>query len=273
VTIVVDSYQREAGAYMRYLTASSKVTLAQRALVLAALTAFAAVAQRSGTPLRFEVASVRRAEPDPKIQACLCEPPGRVGYRKAPIKWIIERAFDLQDSQIKGPGWLDDAIFNIDATLPEGAAKSDVPAMLRTLLEERFHLVVHVENTERPSFVLTVASGGTKLKPPPEDWEYSWRANKTGIHLRQRSIMKDFASYLSTQLEQPVVDETGLEGVFAVKLDFAPDSLLARAENRDDLAPPLPEALLQQLGLKLESRKRQLQTLVIDQIEKVPTAN
>jgi len=85
--------------------------------------------------------------------------------------------------------------------------------------------------------------------------------------------MKDFAAYLSTQLDRPVVDETGLDGVFAVKLDFAPDSLLARPEHRDDLAPSLPDALLQQLGLKLESRRRQIQTVVIDQIEKVPTAN
>ena len=145
--------------------------------------------------------------------------------------------------------------------------------MLRTLLEERFHLVVHTENTERSSFVLTAASGGTKLKPPPEDWESSWRGNKTGIHIQQRSSMKDFAAYLSTQLDRPVVDETGLDGVFAVKLDFAPDSLLARPEHRDDLAPSLPDALLQQLGLKLESRRRQIQTVVIDQIEKVPTAN
>jgi uncharacterized protein (TIGR03435 family) len=69
------------------------------------------------------------------------------------------------------------------------------------------------------------------------------------------------------------LDETGLTGVFAVKLDFAPDNLLARPKSRDDLAPALPEALLHQLGLKLETRKRQLETLVIDHIDKLPTAN
>lgn len=244
-----------------------------RLLALAGLTTVAAMTQPSSASLRFEVTSVRRADPNPQVQACLCEPPGRVQYRKAPLRWIIERAFNLQDSLLKGPGWLDDAAFDIDAKLPEGASQGDVPIMLRALLAERFHLVVHTESADKASFVLTVASGGTKLKPPPEDWEYSWQANKTGIHLRQRCNMKDLAAYLSTQLDRPVVDETGLDGVFAVKLDFAPDLLLARPNQRDDLAPSLPDALLQQLGLKLESRKRQLQTVVIDQIEKVPTEN
>jgi uncharacterized protein (TIGR03435 family) len=69
------------------------------------------------------------------------------------------------------------------------------------------------------------------------------------------------------------LDETGLTGLFAVKLDFAPDSLLSRPKSRDDLAPALPNALLQQLGLKLESKKRQLQTLIIDHIEKMPVGN
>jgi uncharacterized protein (TIGR03435 family) len=263
----------QAEAHAKYLTAGSKAIMAERVLALAALTTFAAAAQPSGPPLSFEVASVRRAQPDPKVQACLCEPPRRIAYRTAPLKWIMERGFKLQDSQIKGPGWLDEETFNVDATLPEGTSQEDVPLMLRTLLEERFHLAAHVENHEKSSFVLAIASGGTKLRPPPEDWEYSWRGDKTGIHLRQRSNMKDFASYLSTQLNSPVLDETGLTGVFAVKLDFAPDSLLARPKSRDRLAPALPDALLQQLGLKLESRKRQVETLVIDHIEKAPTAN
>ena len=244
-----------------------------RVLALAVLTTLTVVAQPSVSPLVFEVASVRRAEPDPKVQACLCEPPGRVEYRTAPLKWIIERGFKLQDSQIDGPGWLDDTTFDIDAKLPKGASREDVPVMLRALLEERFHLMPRVESREASVFVLTTSSGGTKLKPPADDWVYGWHQDKTGIHLRQRTNMRDLASYLSMQLEGPVVDETRLEGVFAVQLDFVPNNLLVRSEGGGDLAPALPDALLQQLGLKLESRKRQIETLVIAQIDKVPTAN
>jgi len=193
---------------MKHLNARSNVLMTSRVLALAVLTTFAAVAQPSGPLLVFEVASVRRAEPDPKLQACLCEPPGRVAYRAAPLKWIIERGIKLQDSQIDGPGWLDDTTFDIDAKLPEGASRADVPVMLRTLLQERFHLMAHVESRETSAFVLTIASGGTKLKPPADDWDYGWQQDKTGIHRRQRSDMKDLASYLSTQLDRPVVDET-----------------------------------------------------------------
>jgi uncharacterized protein (TIGR03435 family) len=262
-----------AAAQIKHLGARANGIMAGQVLALAVLTTVIAAAQPSGPPLTFEVASVREAKPDPKAPACLCEPPGRVAYRAAPLKWIIERGFKLQDSQIKGPAWLDDAIFDVDAKLPEGASREDVPLMLRRLLQERFHLVSHVESRDASAFVLAVATGGTKLQPPPDAWDYNWRQDKTGIHIRQRSNMKEFASYLSTQLDGPVVDETRMDGVFAIKLDFAPNSLLIRPESRGDLAPALPNALLQQLGLKLESKKRQIETLVISQIDKAPTAN
>ena len=37
--------------------------------------------------------------------------------------------------------------------------------MLRTLLEERFHLKVHRETEDVPMYALTVAKSGFKLKP------------------------------------------------------------------------------------------------------------
>jgi uncharacterized protein (TIGR03435 family) len=245
---------------------------AARLLAVAACTVLAARAQQSGVPLRFEVASVRQAAPDPRVQACLCEPPGRVAYRTAPLKWIVMRAFALQDPQIQGPAWLDSATFDIEATFPPGASPENLPEMLRALLRERFHLEAHTENRVMPSFVLKVAPKGTKLQAPKEGFEFSFQRNKTGIHLRQLTNMKDFAAYLSTQLDRPVADGTGLDGVYAVELDFAPDSL-ARPNKKVDSAPALPDALLQQLGLRLETGKAPAAVLVIDRVDKAPTEN
>lgn len=60
--------------------------------------------------------------------------------------------------------------------MPEGAKKEQIPDML-TLLEERFHLVVHRATFEQAGYALVTAKGGPKLKRPGdldrsacEDW-------------------------------------------------------------------------------------------------------
>jgi uncharacterized protein (TIGR03435 family) len=242
-------------------------------LALAASTTGAFQVQSPPAPTRFEVASIHRAAPEPGVQACLCEPPGRIAYRIAPLKWIIERAFELQDSQIQGPAWLDRETFNIDAKFPEGALPKDVPQMLRALLQDRFQLAAQLENRETPSFVLHVAPNGPKMNLADDGWVSSWRQSRTGIHLRQRMEMKDLAAYLATQLGKPVLDRTGLQGIFAVQLNFAPDMLLAGSKLSADISPPLPDALRQQLGLKLDAGKNQVDVLIIDRVNQAPAEN
>jgi uncharacterized protein (TIGR03435 family) len=67
----------------------------------------------------------------------------------------------------------------------------------------------------------------------------------------------------------PVVDLTGLKGVYDFKLEW-----ITRAEaNEGSDGPSMFDAVQQQLGLKLQSRKQSLEILVIDHVEKVPTEN
>jgi uncharacterized protein (TIGR03435 family) len=222
---------------------------------------------------RFETSRVLAAAIDPRIQPCLCEPPGRVAYRTAPLKWIVERAFGLQDSQIRGPGWMDAESFTIDATLPEDASKEQIPAMLQKLLEEKFGLTAHRESKEAMLLILKPAAGGAKFAHPESNRETGWRGDRSGIHVRQRTNMDDFAFYLSGQLGRTVLNETGLAGIYAVELDFAPDNLPSQTDRATELAPALPVALEHQLGLKLEQRTGPVEILVIDHVEKIPAEN
>jgi uncharacterized protein (TIGR03435 family) len=103
------------------------------------------------------------------------------------------------------------------------------------------------------------------------------------------------ADAVGNQLDQPVVDKTGLAGKYDFVLEFAPDPSRFRAPpgivpfpgkgpgpepgpggdaNTTD-APSLTivGALQQQLGLRLVSTKAPLDTIVIDHAEKVPTEN
>jgi uncharacterized protein (TIGR03435 family) len=93
--------------------------------------------------------------------------------------------------------------------------------------------------------------------------------------------------YLSQRLNDlPVVDETGLAGFYDFTLEYLQELPPGFAERgglaavppgsvTPDNAPaaaPLPIALREQLGLKLEKRKAPADVFVIDRLEK-PDAN
>ncbi len=98
---------------------------------------------------------------------------------------------------------------------------------------------------------------------------------------------------LSNELKRPVVDKTGLTGKYDFTLGYAPenmpgimkaggppppppsgpDAAPGAAPSPDDLEPTLTTAVQQQLGLRLDAKKIQLDTLVIDKADKTPTEN
>ena len=95
--------------------------------------------------------------------------------------------------------------------------------------------------------------------------------------------MQEFAGNLqSAVLDRPVVDQTGLKGRFDFQLQWTPDETPSASPSRPGEPPKPPEradslpdlftAIQQQLGLKLESTKAQVDVLVIDKVEK-PSEN
>ena len=75
-----------------------------------------------------------------------------------------------------------------------------------------------------------------------------------------------FAGVLETQLERHVVDDTGLTGDFDFKLKWTP------AQAGDTSGPSIFTALVEQYGLRVESRKGPVDVIVIDHIER-PSEN
>jgi uncharacterized protein (TIGR03435 family) len=98
------------------------------------------------------------------------------------------------------------------------------------------------------------------------------------------SMLCEFASRF---VDRPVVDMTELTGTYQVALDLSMDDMknITRAAGigMQDGGKPSTEASepsgssifmsLQQMGLKLEARKAPLAMIVIDHLEKSPTAN
>jgi uncharacterized protein (TIGR03435 family) len=73
-------------------------------------------------------------------------------------------------------------------------------------------------------------------------------------------------------LDRPVQDLTGMPGLFDFTLLWWPDG--APADPSGDVPPlSLLTALQDQFGLQLRAQKVTVRTLVVDHIERVPSAN
>jgi uncharacterized protein (TIGR03435 family) len=198
-----------------------------------------------------------------------------------------------------GPSWINTDRYTINAKA-EGAPSRPMimGPMLRALLEDRFQLKVRREIREVPVYNLTVARNGPKLKmakegtcptpggPPGVSCPGSVWFERKGLNLivDQQATLDDFVRMLIQRLDRPVIDKTGIKGIFDFHLEFAPDTTLgnppgggdptaAPADAPADLrGPSIFTALQEQLGLKLESTKGPGEVLVIDHVER-PSEN
>ncbi len=131
------------------------------------LAASAAVAQSQPA---FEVASVKPAEalvPGRRLAPLAGGPGTRMPNRlagTASMKTILMWAYGIKTFQLTGPSWMDTERYEIVAKIPQGATKEQVALMLQNLLEERFHLSLHRETKELPTYVLLAGRNAPKLE-------------------------------------------------------------------------------------------------------------
>jgi uncharacterized protein (TIGR03435 family) len=201
---------------------------------------------------------------------------------------LINIAYKVQDFQVVGaPGWVNSDRYDIEAKASDAAAQRGTGiiqgAMLQSLLEDRFKLVVRRETRELPIYELSVAKSGSKLKagscttrdpnaPPsrqqPSDCGFSVMDNNM---IKATQIdMERFIPMLTFWVKRTVLDRTGFKGAFDVDLKWNPDE--ATATPATDTAPSIFTALQEQLGLKLESAKGPVEVLVIDSVSR-PSEN
>ena len=195
-------------------------------------------------------------------------------------------------NQVQGlPDWSMKERYEIDAKVSEadlaewkkpGAQSAMLPVMLRAMLEDRLKLAVHRDVKEVPVYALTVGKNGPKFKEtnPAETHEGMVFPNGNGtlvsdgrtMHLYAAS-MTALASMLSNWAGRPVQDKTGLTGRYDLQM-ANPEMPAAGADA--GAAPPDPGAsvitLMDDLGLKLVPAKGQVETLVIDHMER-PSEN
>jgi uncharacterized protein (TIGR03435 family) len=183
-------------------------------------------------------------------------------YTSFTLRRLISNAYEVTEPQVVGPAWITEDLFDIRARLPAGASGSDVPAMLRQMLEERFRLAVEREKKKIPVFALVVAKGGHKMRVAAgSDGGYGGgvrRIDGRGV------TMATFAKLLSSRVaERPVIDATGLGGKFIFSLTW----------GSEEDGPSIYTALEEQLGLKLEARRMAAEVITVKRAERIPIGN
>lgn len=257
------------------------------AVVLIAIVACSvAIHGQSQTAPAFEIASVK--------QNASGLPGSRTSSRdnsfvatNTVARFLIILAFNVKDFQLTGgPSWITSERFDVNARTPDGVKYSR--EMLRRLLEERFKLVTHTETREQPIYALVVARAdgrlGPQLKPTTADCTPTRDANATappatrcgfntsigdaaGKMVAVGQPLEGLAAALGNfELGRQVVDKTGLTGKYDFELQWSSDSLRTGADTTAN-APGIITALQEQLGLKLESTRGPVESVVIDAIE------
>ncbi len=241
------------------------------------------------TPKQFEVATVKFILAGPPGGGRGPPGHGSISIVNLPLKGIIANSFRTAGKLVFGPAWLSTTHYDIVGKGPDPKASNpEVWEMMRSLLVDRFKLKYHLESREFPIFALVVAKGGPKLgKPEDGPCATAIRAGQPcgdilyppfAVRIVNMPIGALSASIgRGVPDRRPIVDKTGLTGKYDATVRWMPDEMKPEdlANIPEDQRPEdvsLFTALEQQLGLKLEAQKDQLQVVVIDSIEK-PSAN
>jgi uncharacterized protein (TIGR03435 family) len=193
---------------------------------------------------------------------------GTVILSNVTLSDCIKFAYEIpSDSQIFGPDWIKsrDVRFDIIGKAGPLTDRDELLLMLQSLLADRLKLTVHQEKRPLQFYVLVQDPRGTKIASSNADQNSAVAAtNNRGRIFNSRLPMSALAMLLSRFEREIVVDMTGLEGPFDVRLEWDVDNVTG---------PSLFTAIQEQLGLKLESRKGPMDVLVVDHAERTPAEN
>jgi uncharacterized protein (TIGR03435 family) len=224
-------------------------------------------------PAEFEVASVKLTQHGRTVEGSSHSTVGNTDQgsfsaTNATLQMLLVWAYDVKDYQISGPDWLnsEDARYDITAKSPAGVPSRQMPAMLQSLLVERFKLALHRETRTLPIYELVIAKSGPKIHEVASDGHSNSTRMGEGRLTATHVTMTDLAVQLSRHLGRAVIDQTGLKGAFDFTLDYA-------ADDADTSRPSIFTALQEQLGLRLEATKGPVEVLVVDRAERIPTEN
>jgi uncharacterized protein (TIGR03435 family) len=272
--------------------------------ILSAMLSSICGAQEPKKVLEFEVASVKPAPPPVEFAIAkglryFRSNDERFEATNERLAGLISFAYGVKYERISGPAWIDQDYFRVLAKLPPGSTNEDTPAMLQKLLADRFKLGLHHEQRPQAVYELVVGTNGPKLRSPAPgapQGSYGWPGQVFcgGCTLAQladfiggrisagMSSENQAGEFVEHKIDRPVVDETGLAGIYDIDLQWVPPGGLGnRIRFPDDKEPPRDPSVkadsifgaLEAVGLKLQAARHSFDYLVVDHAQRVPSEN
>lgn len=272
-------------------------SLAAVAIVSMVISAFA----QASSPLEFDVASIKPNTSGSTSSSGRAIPGGEVMLTNAlPVSMVSVAYPPGPGGRVIGmPSWASNQRYDVIVEASPGTTREQQTMMWRTLLADRMKLVAHYETREEPGYDLVLAHSdghfGPQLKPSTVDCvrgrnsaaaassapaeplstdQVLWTCaavTMTNAIYAGSIPMASLAGMLTRLAGRFVSDRTGLEGRYSVVLKFSRGLNTSSAGGSDDL-PSIFTAVEEQLGLKLQSSRAQVQVVVIDHIER-PSEN
>ena len=243
------------------------------------------LSQSQSAPPSFEAASVKVNKSGEMRMAVDFQPGGRFSAQNVPLRILIALAYHVRpDFVTGGEKWLASERFDIVAKAGQTTPPDELRRMLQGLMAERFKLQIHSDQKIMPAYALLAGKNGPKLQPTEEGLLTERRCRAGDPIPGQKHVicehmtmplLADTLQELATRdIDVPIVDQTGIAGAYTFQLAWTPAVHSGAIDPPDPAAgPTLFQAMEEQLGLKLESRKLPLPVVVIDKIERLPIEN
>ena len=199
---------------------------------------------------------------------------------------LIATAYGVDAINVRGgPAWLERDRYDIRAKVPPKTTPDDVKLMLRTLLADRFHLVVKTDTASMPTYILSAGPGKPKMiesegggegvcmplppppNPPPGAPSYITVNCK---NLTMAALADTLHNFAGGYLDQPVIDGTNLAGAWNFTIKWTGRNQLEK-QGADGIS--IFAAVEKQLGLKLELKTAPRPVFQIANVDETPTAN
>ncbi len=236
----------------------------------------------------FDVVSIKQNK---SIDGGMSIAPTDSSYRAVNVSLhqLIANAYFIRSSLVFGlPGWADSEAFDVDAKIVDPnmdelkkLSFKQKNFRIAMFLSDRFHLKVHTETRIVPVYELVIAKSGPKFKTEKNTATAQFDLSKLGDHpgsgvtwmsndeLVAKGIsMRRLGESLEDMAGRPIIDKTGLTGVYDIQLKWGFD----KPDDAGDVSAPVFTALQDQLGLKLQVAKGPMEVLVVDHVEQ-PTEN
>jgi uncharacterized protein (TIGR03435 family) len=202
----------------------------------------------------------------------------RYTLRQATMVDLIANAYSVDFKTIQGgPSWLEFDRFDVVAQAPGGTPAATLKLMLRSLLIDRFGLVVHKGTAPMPAWVLTAVKPKLTVAPGgPTECAPTAPTVMAAVAFSCHDMPMDQFAHILEGLgggyfgNGTVVDSTGLTDKYDFEFQWTPGAQPGLA-GADSIT--LSNAMEKQLGLKLDLRTAPRPALIVDQANRTPTPN